>query len=291
MPSDFRLSPNRRDRIVKALRYAARPQIMGILNTTDDSFYADSRTMNQEAVDRGTAMVDAGASWVDIGGESTRPGAEPVSVETELQRVLPVIQGLRSARPDALISVDTRNHTVAEAALEAGADMVNDVSGLRDPAMVEVVLRTGCAVCIMHMQGEPRTMQTEPHYDDVVDEVGAALGQTKQMLVERGHPADLIVVDPGIGFGKKQHHNLKLLDAGKNLLLGDGSILWGVSRKSVVGHLTGRTDPADRLPGTLGLAAVAHRMKIDILRVHDVEAHVDFFCAMDGLSTHTENVE
>ena len=291
MASDFRLSPNRRDRIVKALRYAARPQIMGILNTTDDSFYADSRTMNQEAVDRGTAMVDAGASWVDIGGESTRPGAEPVSVETELQRVLPVIQGLRNARPDALISVDTRNHTVAEAALKAGADMVNDVSGLRDPAMVEVVLRTGCAVCIMHMQGEPRTMQTEPHYDDVVDEVGAALGQTKQMLVERGHPADLIVVDPGIGFGKKQHHNLKLLDAGKNLLLGDGSILWGVSRKSVVGHLTGRTDPADRLPGTLGLAAVAHRMKIDILRVHDVEAHVDFFCAMDGLSTHTENVE
>ncbi len=291
MASDFRLSPNRRDRIVKALRYAARPQIMGILNTTDDSFYADSRTMNQEAVDRGTAMVDAGASWVDIGGESTRPGAEPVSVETELQRVLPVIQGLRSARPDALISVDTRNHTVAEAALEAGADMVNDVSGLRDPAMVEVVLRTGCAVCIMHMQGEPRTMQTEPHYDDVVDEVGAALEQTKRMLVQRGHPADLIVVDPGIGFGKKQHHNLKLLDAGKNLLLGDGSILWGVSRKSVVGHLTGRTDPADRLPGTLGLAAVAHRMKIDILRVHDVEAHVDFFCAMDGLSTHTENVE
>ena len=291
MASDFRLSPNRRDRIVKALRYATRPQIMGILNTTDDSFYADSRTMNQEAVDRGTAMVDAGASWVDIGGESTRPGAEPVSVETELQRVLPVIQGLRSARPDALISVDTRNHTVAEAALEAGADMVNDVSGLRDPAMVEVVLRTGCAVCIMHMQGEPRTMQTEPHYDDVVDEVGAALEQTKRMLVQRGHPADLIVVDPGIGFGKKQHHNLKLLDAGKNLLLGDGSILWGVSRKSVVGHLTGRTDPADRLPGTLGLAAVAHRMKIDILRVHDVEAHVDFFCAMDGLSTHTENVE
>ena len=291
MASDFRLSPNRRDRIVKALRYAARPQIMGILNTTDDSFYADSRTMNQEAVDRGTAMVDAGASWVDIGGESTRPGAEPVSVETELQRVLPVIQGLRSARPDALISVDTRNHTVAEAALEAGADMVNDVSGLRDPAMVEVVLRTGCAVCIMHMQGEPRTMQTEPHYDDVVDEVGAALEQTKRMLVKRGHPADLIVVDPGIGFGKKQHHNLKLLDAGKNLLLGDGSILWGVSRKSVVGHLTGRADPADRLPGTLGLAAVAHRMKIDILRVHDVEAHVDFFCAMDGLSTHTENVE
>ena len=291
MASDFRLSPNRRDQIVKALRYATRPQIMGILNTTDDSFYADSRTMNQEAVARGTAMVDAGASWVDIGGESTRPGAEPVSVETELQRVLPVIQGLRSARPDALISVDTRNHTVAEAALEAGTDMVNDVSGLRDPAMVEVVLRTGCAVCVMHMQGEPRTMQTEPHYDDVVDEVGAALEQTKQMLVQRGHPADLVVVDPGIGFGKKQHHNLKLLDAGKNLLLGDGSILWGVSRKSVVGHLTGRADPADRLPGTLGLAAVAHRMKIDILRVHDVEAHVDLFCAMDGLSTHTENAE
>jgi dihydropteroate synthase len=273
------------------LRFAADPRIMGILNTTDDSFYAGSRAMDQEAIARGTAMVDAGADWVDVGGESTRPGAAPVSVETEMSRVLPVIQGLRDARPDALISIDTRHADVAEAALNAGADMVNDVSGLRDPAMMELVLRTGCAVCIMHMQGEPQTMQMKPNYANVVGEVAADLAETKRTLVDRGHPAELIVIDPGIGFGKTQQHNLELLGAGRRVSLSDGPLLWGVSRKSVVGHLTGRDDPADRLPGTLGLATVAHRMKIDLLRVHDVQAHVDLFNAMRLPSTQPENIE
>ena len=291
MASDFNPSADRRSRMIGQLRYASRPRIMGILNTTDDSFYAGSRTMDEEATQRGAAMVDAGASWVDIGGESTRPGAAPVSVETELMRVLPVIQGLRDARPDALISIDTRHAKVAEAALEAGADMVNDVSGLRDPAMMELVLRTGCAVCIMHMQGEPKTMQVEPQYSDVVNEVSAVLAQTKQTLIEQGHPPELIVIDPGIGFGKTHEHNLELLGAGRRLLLSDGPLLWGVSRKSVVGHLTGHADPADRLPGTLGLAAVAHEMHIDLLRVHDVQAHVDLFNAMSVSSTQPENVE
>ena len=273
------------------LRFAADPRIMGILNTTDDSFYAGSRAMDQEAIARGAAMVDAGADWVDVGGESTRPGAAPVSVETEMSRVLPVIQGLRNARPNALISIDTRHADVAEAALNAGADMVNDVSGLRDPAMMELVLRTGCAVCIMHMQGEPQTMQMKPNYANVVGEVAADLAETKRTLVDRGHPAELIVIDPGIGFGKTQQHNLELLGAGRRVSLSDGPLLWGVSRKSVVGHLTGRDDPADRLPGTLGLATVAHRMKIDLLRVHDVQAHVDLFNAMRLPSTQPENIE
>ena len=273
------------------LRFAADPRIMGILNTTDDSFYAGSRAMDQDAIARGTAMVEAGADWVDVGGESTRPGAAPVSVETEMSRVLPVMQGLRDARPDALISIDTRHADVAEAALNAGADMVNDVSGLRDPAMMELVLRTGCAVCIMHMQGEPQTMQMKPNYANVVGEVAADLAETKRTLVDRGHPAELIVIDPGIGFGKTQQHNLELLGAGRRVSLSDGPLLWGVSRKSVVGHLTGRDDPADRLPGTLGLATVAHRMKIDLLRVHDVQAHVDLFNAMRLPSTQPENIE
>ena len=291
MASDFRLSSDRRDHIGMHLRFAADPRIMGILNTTDDSFYAGSRAMDQEAIARGAAMVDAGADWVDVGGESTRPGAAPVSVETEMSRVLPVIQGLRDARPDALISIDTRHADVAEAALNAGADMVNDVSGLRDPAMMELVLRTGCAVCIMHMQGEPQTMQMKPNYANVVGEVAADLAETKRTLVDRGHPAELIVIDPGIGFGKTQEHNLELLGAGRRVSLSDGPLLWGVSRKSVVGHLTGRDDPADRLSGTLGLAAVAHRMNIDLLRVHDVQAHVDLFNAMRLPSTQPENIE
>ena len=157
--------------------------------------------------------------------------------------------------------------------------------------MMELVLRTGCAVCIMHMQGEPKTMQVEPQYSDVVNEVSAVLAQTKQTLIEQGHPPELIVIDPGIGFGKTHEHNLELLGAGRRLLLNDGPVLWGVSRKSVVGHLTGHADPADRLPGTLGLAAVAHEMHIDLLRVHDVQAHIDLFNAMSVSSTQPENVE
>ena len=280
MASDFRLPTDRRTLVVEGMRFALHPKIMGIINATDDSFFEGSRMMDSEAVQKGIAMWEAGATWVDVGGESTRPGAEPVDEATELQRVIPVIEGLREARPDGLISIDTRHASVARQALKAGADMVNDVSGLRDPEMVEVVLEAGCAVCVMHMQGEPGTMQAKPSYVDVNEEVAAMLEQVKKLLVERGHPAELISLDPGIGFGKSQEHNLLLLRAGKNLLKSEGSLLWGVSRKSIVGHLTGRQDPKDRLAGTLGLAAVAHQMQIDILRVHDVAEHVELFNAM-----------
>ena len=280
MASDFPLPIDRRTLVVEGMRFALHPKIMGIINATDDSFFEGSRMMDSEAVQKGIAMWEAGATWVDVGGESTRPGADPVDEATELQRVIPVIEGLREARPDGLISIDTRHASVARLALKAGADMVNDVSGLRDPEMVEVVLEAGCAVCVMHMQGEPGTMQAKPSYVDVNEEVAAMLEQVKKLLVGRGHPAELISLDPGIGFGKSQEHNLSLLRAGKNLLKSEGSLLWGVSRKSIVGHLTGRQDPKDRLAGTLGLAAVAHQMQIDILRVHDVAEHVDLFNAM-----------
>ncbi len=273
------------------MRFGGAPQIMGIVNATTDSFFEGSRSMDEEAVRRGVAMWENGATWVDVGGESTRPGADPVSIEQELQRVLPVVQGLRAARPTGFISIDTRHATVAQAAIEAGADMVNDVSGLRDPKMVDVVVSTGCAVCIMHMQGEPGTMQANPIYENVVEEVRSSLEDAKQILMERGHPTSLISVDPGIGFGKTQQHNIALLREGRNMVDTEGALLWGVSRKSIVGHLTGQKDPAERLPGTLGLAAVAHRMKIDILRVHDVEEHRDLFAAMSLKSTHSEHVE
>lgn len=264
---------------------------MGIVNATDDSFFAGSRSMDNEAVAKGLAMWDNGATWVDVGGESTRPGAAPVDTETELHRVLPVIEGLRAARPHGLISIDTRHAVVARAALAAGADMVNDVSGLRDPDMVNLVLETGCAVCIMHMQGEPGTMQENPSYDDVVDEVGTSLEAVKHELISRGHPKELIVVDPGIGFGKTQTHNIDLLKAGRGLLKSEGPLLWGVSRKSIVGHLTGQDNASDRLHGTLGLAAVAMNEGIDLVRVHDVEAHHDLFNAMRLGSTQPEHVE
>ena len=280
MTSDFGRTAERRGQIAAALKFDGAPRIMGIVNATDDSFFEGSRASGKAAIECGLAMWDAGATWVDVGGESTRPGAEPVGIETEKQRILPVIEGLRAARPDGLISIDTRHADVARAALEAGADMVNDVSGLRTPAMVDLVLSTGCAVCIMHMQGEPGSMQANPTYDDVVGEVGELLESVRQNLVQRGHPEELICVDPGIGFGKTQDHNIALLRSGRELLSSEGSLLWGVSRKSVVGHLTGQSNPADRLAGSLGLAAVAHRMRIDLVRVHDVREHADFFAAL-----------
>ena len=254
---------------------------MGILNVTPDSFHADSRVTGQQAVERGVAMFENGATWVDVGGESTRPGADAVSVDEECARVIPVILGLKQARPDRLVSIDTRHAPVAQAALEAGADMVNDVSGLRDPAMMDVVLEAGAAVCIMHMLGTPKTMQHDIQYNDVVNDVHEALFTTARELVSRGHPAELICLDPGIGFGKEQHHNLALLEHGARLSDGGRwSVLWGVSRKSVVGHLTGHANAADRLPGSLGLAALACLRGVGVLRVHDVAPHRDLLNAL-----------
>ena len=254
---------------------------MGILNVTPDSFHADSRVTGQQAVERGVAMFENGATWVDVGGESTRPGADAVSVDEECARVIPVILGLKQARPDGLVSIDTRHAPVAQAALEAGADMVNDVSGLRDPAMMDVVLEAGAAVCIMHMLGTPKTMQHDIQYNDVVNDVHEALFTTAKELVSRGHPAELICLDPGIGFGKEQQHNLALLEHGARLSDGGRwSVLWGVSRKSVVGHLTGHANAADRLPGSLGLAALACLRGVGVLRVHDVAPHRDLLNAL-----------
>jgi dihydropteroate synthase len=267
----------RRILVMKALRHrASGPHLMGIVNVTNDSFYSGSRALEADAVQRALAMWDAGATWVDIGGESTRPGADTVTVNDELARVIPVIEGIRQGGHEGLISVDTRRSEVAEAALIAGADMVNDVSGLRDPAMRDVVLRHGCAVCIMHMQGDPTTMQANPQYKDVVKEVSDTLRATADALVTSGHPPSLILLDPGIGFGKTHEHNMALLADGRRL--GNDrpyGVLWGVSRKSIIGRLTGHTRSEDRLHGTLGMAAVAQHQGIDVLRVHDVSAHVD----------------
>lgn len=261
------------------------PKIMGILNVTPDSFHASSRQENgNEAISNGLSMIDEGATILDIGGESTRPGSDEVSIEKELERVLPVISGLREASKTVPLSIDTRNHEVARKALDAGATIINDVSGLRDEKMVELVLDRKVPVCIMHMLGEPKTMQKSPSYRDVVREVSSELLTTAQQLVDAGHSPDHICLDPGIGFGKTLQHNIDLL-RGWESFRGDYEfpILWGVSRKSMIGQLTGHSSTDDRLYGTLGVAAFAQKVGIDWLRVHDVQAHTDLFQVMNKL--------
>ena len=217
---------------------------------------------------------------MDVGGESTRPGAVPVDGAEEMLRVVPVIKALRLANPEGLISIDTRRVDVARAALDAGANMVNDVSGLRDPKMFDLILERGCAVCIMHMQGEPSNMQSEPHYDNVVEEVHHSLNSIATKLVDKGHDPNLICLDPGIGFGKTLAQNLALLRSRSDSKY---SILWGVSRKSMFAHLLKREKSEQRLAGTLGVAAHAMLEGVDILRVHDVEEHSDLLATLATL--------
>ncbi len=259
--------------------------VMGILNVTPDSFHEESRQGTLDsAVNAGLHMWQQGATWIDIGGESTRPNADAVSVEEELKRVIPVIEALREANTEGLISIDTRRPRVAQAALDAGADLINDVSGLRDPEMVKTVLNSGCGVCIMHMQGTPQTMQEQPSYVDCAKEVSSQLLETARGLVAAGHPVECIVLDPGIGFGKTLDHNIELLQRHELFRGVEGfAVLWGVSRKSIIGELTGHSKPSERLSGTLGVASLAHFEQIDIVRVHDVQEHIDVFKVLNAL--------
>ena len=258
------------------------PRIMGILNITPDSFHADSRIDSVvDALARGKRMVEDGAEWLDIGGESTRPGAEPVAPDDEMQRVLPVVETIRAALPDVGISIDTRRASVARAALAAGADMVNDVSALSDAEMLDVVVEAGCPICLMHMQGLPDDMQNDPAYGDVVAEVRSSLAISAQALLDAGVGAERIIADPGIGFGKLLEHNTALLAAGRGIVPDERmSMMWGVSRKRMFAHLLGRDDTRERLAGSLGVAALASAKGVDIIRVHDVREHADLYAAM-----------
>ena len=261
------------------------PRIMGILNITPDSFHADSRVDSvDDALSRAKQMVEDGADWLDIGGESTRPGAEPVDIDEEMNRVLEVIKAVRTAFPNVGISIDTRRGAVAKAALDLGADMVNDVSSLSDPNMVDVIIENKCPVCIMHMQGLPENMQNNPSYGDVVSEVRERLDITAQKLVDLGLNPDMIVTDPGIGFGKLLEHNLSLLTAGKEISpRQDMPLMWGVSRKRMFADLIGRSDSEERLAGSLGIAAMAPSKGVDIIRVHDVREHADLYATMRAI--------
>tara|TARA_B100002052_G_scaffold291488_1_gene311561 strand:- start:607 stop:1392 length:786 start_codon:yes stop_codon:yes gene_type:complete len=250
---------------------------MGVINCTPDSFYERSRSEQLEhSLEIVKKMISEGADWIDIGGESTRPGATEVSIDEEKRRTVPLILEIRKRFPNQAISIDTRRHQVAKEAIIAGANMINDVSGLRDPEMCELVLSTQAHVCIMHMQGDPTNMQNSPQYTDVVQEVSSNLLMKARRLVEQGLPVNRICLDPGIGFGKTLEHNISLLKNSESLRGDEGfSILWGVSRKSMFRDLLGREDTNERLAGTLGVAAYAQSKGIDILRVHDVAEHAD----------------
>jgi len=252
----------------------AEPCVMGVLNVTPDSFSDGGRYADPAAaVARGVAMAEEGAAIIDVGGESTRPGAAAVSVQEELARVIPVI-GQLAARVAVPISVDTSKPAVMSAAIAAGASLVNDVRALREPGALDAVAGTGAAVCLMHMQGEPRTMQASPAYDDVVAEVRRFLAGRVEACVAAGIARDRICVDPGIGFGKRPEHNLALL-AGLGRLADPAiPVLVGVSRKSLVGIITGRP-AAERLAGSVAFAALAALRGAAIIRAHDVAATVD----------------
>ena len=261
------------------------PRIMGVLNLTPDSFHEASRLdSTASAVSRAIEMVEQGADWIDIGGESTRPGAALIDAEEEAGRVIPVVRAVREALPDACISIDTRRASVARQALDAGADMVNDVSALSDSNMAELIANRGCPVCIMHMQGTPEDMQDNPSYQDVVDDVRASLSKAFCALTDLGVNPSMVIADPGIGFGKTLEHNLSLLASGRDVVPDDRMpLMWGVSRKTMFSHLLGRESTDDRLAGSLGVAARAKDKGVDIIRVHDVAEHADLFAAMAAL--------
>ena len=252
----------------------SRPLVMGILNVTPDSFSDGGRfNLLESALDHAEQMMDDGVDIIDIGAESTRPGVQPLPVEEELKRLLPVLYALRDCGKP--LSVDTRNPLVMREALMAGADMINDVNGFRSSDAVDAIAQADCGLCIMHMQNDPENMQQDPHYGDVVLEVTAFLRQAVDRLTAAGVDAARICVDPGFGFGKNLEHNVQLF---KNLHAMKEDLhlpmLIGVSRKSMIGQITGKP-VAERLAGSLAAALMAADRGADIIRVHDVAATVD----------------
>jgi len=249
--------------------------VMGVLNITPDSFSDGGQfTDVDRAVAHGIEMAQQGAAIIDIGAESTRPGSEGVPADEQIARAIPVIEKL-APQIDIPISIDTTLPAVAEAALEAGASIVNDITALADAAMVQLVAKRGVPVILMHIQGTPRTMQADPHYDDVVAEVSDYLTQRAHEAEKAGIPGDSIMLDPGIGFGKTTEHNLQLLNRLDRLCETGYRVLIGTSRKRFIGQITGKETPADRIFGTAATVALAIEKGVSIVRVHDVAEMVD----------------
>lgn len=261
----------------RVFQVGPRPIIMGVLNVTPDSFYAGSRAkMGKDAVQRGIDLIERGADWIDVGGESTRPGAAAVSEKEELERVIPLIRGIKEARPDTPISIDTLKAAVAREALDAGAEIVNDVSALSfDPAMAKLVAERGCPVVLNHMRGTPQTMQDAPTYKDCVGEIYQELLERVERGLRAGISANRIIIDPGIGFGKRVQDNLEILRRLSELRSLGMPILVGVSRKNFLGKLLEDRPVDGRLFATAAAVASATLNGAKILRVHDPEEMKD----------------
>jgi len=254
------------------LELGQRTLLMGVLNVTPDSFSDGGLYFDRQlAIERALQMVEEGADIIDIGGESTRPFSEPTPLEEELRRVIPVIEAV-APKISIPISIDTYKAKVAFEALQAGASIVNDISGLRfDPEMVKIVAESGAGLIVMHIKGTPKTMQLDPHYDDVMDEIKSYLKESIEKAESEGVHPESIVVDPGIGFGKKLHHNLEIFRRLNELEELGKPILVGPSRKSFIGEILG-LPVSERLYGTLGAVAYCALKGVHIVRVHDVKA-------------------
>ena len=255
------------------------PQVMGVVNVTPDSFsdggtlYANNALSVAAAVDRAAHMVQEGASIIDVGGESTRPGADAVSVDEELSRVVPVIAALR-ARFDVAVSIDTSTPQVITAAAQAGAGLINDVRALQREGALQAAADTGLPICLMHIQGEPKTMQQEPHYDDLLAEISSYFEARIKACCAVGITPDKLILDPGFGFGKTLQHNLQLLQLLSRLQKFNLPVLVGMSRKSMIGNVLNK--PLDeRVYGGLAVAVMALERGATIVRTHDVGATVD----------------
>lgn len=263
-------------------------RLMGIVNVTPDSFSEGGSCFDsQAAIDRALLCIDEGADLIDVGGESTRPGAAPVSADEELRRVIPVVAGIRRVHATIPLSVDTTKAAVAHHAVAAGATMINDISaGCSDPEMFAVVAAGKVDVVLMHMQGTPATMQVAPQYDDVVADVTQFLRARVAAAEQAGIPRFRCYIDPGIGFGKTPDHNIALLRALPSFVALGLPVVLGVSRKSIIGHLLGGAPVADRLEGSLALAGWAAQSGVSILRVHDVAATRRFLRVWGIFSAH-----
>ncbi|MEG3437653.1 dihydropteroate synthase [Pannus brasiliensis CCIBt3594] len=268
--------------------WGKRTYVMGILNVTPDSFSDGGEfTTLETALQQAEQMIEAGADIIDIGGQSTRPGAEEISIEQELSRVIPVIQALRQ-KSSIPISLDTTRSIVAEKGIEAGADIINDISGgTFDPELLPTVARFGVPVLLMHIRGNPRTMQTLTDYGDLIGEIKEFLANQIEISLQLGIPRENILIDPGIGFAKTYEQNLELIRELRQFKELDCPILVGVSRKRFIGHITGKEDPKERVWGTAAANCAAIESGADILRVHDVAVTVDVCKVADAIWRRT----
>ncbi len=280
-PHASRLTPHPVLRAGRFLLALQRPLIMGVVNVTPDSFSDGGRFLGtQQAVEHARVLIEEGADILDIGGESSRPGAEPVGLDEELRRVMPVLEKL--GRLPVPVSVDTRKPEVMRRAIAAGAAMVNDINALRGPGALEAVAESQAAVCLVHMQGEPRTMQQDPHYEDVVSEVTEFLARRVEAAQQAGIERERIVVDPGFGFGKENWHNLELLRNLPRIASLGQPVLVGLSRKSLFGKITGKP-VAGRISASVAAALLAAERGAAVVRVHDVAATRDALLVLNAI--------